>query len=287
MTASSAVALHATSGERAVFRRRLTPFLKWAGGKSQLLSQLARFLPPDYRVYIEPFLGGGAVALALEPERAILADSNEELITCYRVIRDHLDALLADLERHRYDQAYYYALRACQPGDLTPVQRASRFIYLNKTGYNGLYRVNARGQFNVPFGRYKSPPRLVQPENLRGVQALLQRAEICVAPYQETMDRAQSGDWLYLDPPYHPLSATARFTAYTAGSFTARDQEDLARWYRELDRRGCRLLLSNSNTPLIRDLYHAFRIEEVRAMRSINSDPEARGAVTELVILNY
>jgi DNA adenine methylase len=287
MTANGAVAPATEPEERTVFSRRLMPFLKWAGGKTQLLSQLEPFLPPRYRLYIEPFLGGGAVALALEPARALLADSNEDLVTCYRVIRDHLDALLADLARHRHDETYYYALRARPPGELSPVQRASRFIYLNKTGYNGLYRVNARGQFNVPFGRYKSPPRLVQPENLRGVQALLQRSELCVALYQETMDRAQPGDWVYLDPPYHPLSATARFTAYTAGAFGAADQEDLARWFRELDRRGCLLMLSNSSTPLVRTLYHDFRVEEVQAIRSINSDPQARGAVTELVILNY
>ncbi len=269
------------------FPLRLTPFLKWAGGKRQLLAQLAPYIPPTYGAYIEPFLGGGALYLALKPAQAILADLNQELILCYQIIRDQLDDLLTDLDRHIYDREYYYQLRAESTETLSPVARASRFLYLNKCGYNGLYRVNASGQFNVPFGRYPKPPRLYREEAIRTTSALLRSADLRTAPFQESMDRGASGDFVYLDPPYHPLSASANFTAYTAGTFGAGDQEELARWYRLLDQRGCRLMLSNSSAPLIRELYHDFRIEEVQATRAINSDPLARGAVTELVVLNY
>ncbi|HVA93042.1 MAG TPA: Dam family site-specific DNA-(adenine-N6)-methyltransferase, partial [Chloroflexota bacterium] len=232
------------------FPRRLMPFLKWAGGKRQLLSQLAPSIPPTYDAYIEPFLGGGALYLALEPPWAILGDLNQDLIVCYQVIRDHLDALLTDLDRHVYDREYYYQVRAEDPSTLSSIARASRFLYLNKCGYNGLYRVNARGQFNVPFGRYATPPRLYHAKSIRAISALLRAADVRVAPYQETMDRAHAGDFVYLDPPYHPLSGTSSFTAYTAGAFGVRDQEELAAWYRLLDRRGCRLMLSNSSAPL-------------------------------------
>jgi DNA adenine methylase len=267
--------------------RPLTPFLKWAGGKRQLLAQLAPYIPTAYGAYIEPFLGGGALYLALKPARAILADLNQDLILCYQIIRDQLDALLADLDHHIYDRDYYYRLRAEPAEMLSPVARASRFLYLNKCGYNGLYRVNARGQFNVPFGRYPRPPRLYREEAIRTTSALLRSADLRTAPFQETMDRGAKDDFVYLDPPYQPLSPSSNFTAYTAGTFAGEDQKELARWYRLLDTRGCRLMLSNSSAPLIRELYHDFRIEEVRATRAINSNPLARGAVTELVILNY
>jgi DNA adenine methylase len=269
------------------FPLRLTPFLKWAGGKRQLLAQLAPHIPSAYGSYLEPFLGGGALYLALKPSRAILADLNQELILCYQVIRDQLDALLADLDRHIYDRDYYYRLRAEPADTLSPVARASRFLYLNKCGYNGLYRVNASGRFNVPFGRYPRPPRLYREEAIRTTSALLRSADLRTAPFQETMDRGRADDFVYLDPPYHPLTPSSNFTAYTAGTFGADDQKELARWYRLLDQRGCRLMLSNSSAPLIRELYHDFRIEEVQATRAINSDPLARGTVTELVVLNY
>lgn len=269
------------------FRRRATPFVKWAGGKGQLLDQLEPLLPDRFDAYLEPFLGGGAFYLALEPARAILADCNEDLIATYRVIRDRLDDLLAELDTHRHEEAYYYDVRAQRPDALSPVGRAARFIYLNKSCYNGLYRVNRSGHFNVPFGRYRTAPRLYSEANLRRVAALLACADLALAPYQQTLDRARPGDFVYVDPPYHPLSATASFTAYTAAAFDAADQRELARWYRLLDRRGCRLMLSNSSAPLIRELYADFRIVEVQAHRMINSNAGARGAITELVVLNY
>lgn len=277
----------AASTKQVLTPGRLAPFVKWAGGKRRLLSQLAPFLPATYGTYIEPFLGGGALYLALEPRHAILADLNQELILCYQVVRDHLEALLIDLDRHVYERDYYYRLRAMDPATLSPVGRASRFLYLNKCGYNGLYRVNADGRFNVPFGRYTRPPRLYQEAPMREISMLLRTARIQAAPYQETLELGRAGDFVYLDPPYHPLSPTAAFTAYTAGAFGDRDQRELADWYRLLDRRGCRLMLNNSDTPLIRQLYHDFHIEELQALRAINSDPLARGPITELLILNY
>ena len=269
------------------FRRRVTPFVKWAGGKGQLLDQLEPLLPDRFGAYLEPFLGGGAFYLALEPARAILSDCNEDLIATYRMIRDRLDELLAELDTHRHEETYYYDVRAQRPDRLTPVARAARFIYLNKSCYNGLYRVNRSGQFNVPFGRSRTAPRLYSEANLRRIAALLAGAELVVAPYQQTLDRARRGDFVYFDPPYHPLSATSNFTAYTAAAFDAGDQRELARWYRLLDDRGCKLMLSNSSAPLIRELYADFRVEEVQAHRMINSDAGARGAITELVVLNY
>lgn len=269
------------------FQRRVTPFVKWAGGKGRLLAQLEPFLPPAYNAYIEPFLGGGAFYLALEPERALLADLNEDLMSCYRVIREDVDGLLAALTSYDAREDSYYAVRAQQPADLLPVARAARFIYLNKACYNGLYRVNAGGQFNVPFGRFRGRPWLSGAENLRAMATLLRDAELVTAPYWETLARATRGDFVYIDPPYQPLSATASFTAYTSGAFGERDQRTLATLFAELSSRGCLLMLSNSDTPLIRSLYASYRIEEVRATRMINSDPLARGAITELVVLNY
>ena len=278
-------------------------FVNWPEGKGQLLPQLQPFFPKDYRRYIEPFLGGGAVFFHFQPEQAILGDSNEELIEAFRVLRDHVEELMDDLDRHRRSlgvsleerKEYYYRLRAVDPATLTAVQRASRFICLNKTGYNGLYRVNRRGQFNVPFGKYKGAPKLYDPENLRNASLLLQRAELRRADFEETMAEAGPGDFIYLDPPYDPLSATANFTGYTAESFGRKEQERLAAAVRAADKRGALVLLNNSDTPFIRELYgrgsnpplRPFHIKAVPALRAINSDPTKRKGAVELVITNY
>ncbi len=262
------------------------PLIKWAGGKSQLLPQLQPLFPKSFRTYHEPFLGGGAVFFHLLPEKAVLIDNNVELINFYLVVRDHLEDLLADLPKHRNEAAYYYSIREMDPEKMDPVQRASRFLYLNKTGYNGLWRVNRQGKHNVPFGRYKNP-KIVNEENLRLVSAVLKRAKILLADFSEVLSFARPGDFVYFDPPYHPLSETANFTGYTAESFAKEDQVRLSQVFRELDRRGCLVMLSNSDTPLIKELYRGYNIQVVYAKRAINCRPDRRGPVSELVIRNY
>ncbi|MDN5345013.1 MAG: adenine methylase [Clostridia bacterium] len=265
---------------------RPRPPVKWAGGKSQLLPQLDPLFPAGFNLYLEPFVGGGAVFFHLRPPAAVLFDNNRELLNFYQVVRDNLEPLLVDLKRHRNEREYYYAIRAQDPEEMDPISRASRFLYLNKTAYNGLWRVNRLGQYNVPFGRYKNP-RIVDEENLRAVQAALQGARIIPGDFSQVLQYARPGDFVYLDPPYQPVSATAYFTSYTATAFSEEDQERLAGVFRALDRRQCQVMLSNSDTDLIRKLYRGYDIQEVSARRAINCRPERRGPVTELVIRNY
>ncbi len=268
------------------------PFLKWAGGKTQLLDELMARMPRDFRAYHEPFLGGGALFFALyraqKLPRAFLSDSNAELIDAYIAIRDHVDQVIALLARYPHDEAFYYDLRAQDPWRLALPARAARMIYLNKTGYNGLYRVNRRGQFNVPFGRYKSP-RYLDPDNLKAVSRALQTATIRPMPFEEAVEDVQPGDWVYFDPPYAPRSSTAHFTAYQADGFSAEDQARLRDVCLALDERGARVMVSNSDTPLIRDLYARppFRIHPVEARRNINRHAAGRGKIRELIITNY
>jgi DNA adenine methylase len=262
------------------------PFLKWAGGKGQLLEQYDPLFPKRFQRYHEPFVGGGAVFFHLRPARAALSDDNLELIDCFRAVRDDVRGVLDALREHVYEREHFYAVRALDPAALLPAERAARTIYLNRTCFNGLYRVNARGKFNVPFGRYTNP-RLVDAPNLRACACALRRVRLDCSSFAGVLERAQRGDFVYLDPPYNPTSKTASFTAYSAGGFGPDMQRELARIYAELDRRGILVMLSNSSTPLIRELYAGFRIVEVRAARAINSKGARRGAVTELVILNY
>jgi DNA adenine methylase len=266
-----------------------TPFVKWAGGKGQLLSQLEPFFPSknSYRRYFEPFLGGGAVFFHLQPARAVLSDMNDELITAYQVIRDQLDDLLASLRKHQDEPEYFYKVREMAPQTLSPVRRASRFIFLNKRCYNGLYRVNSKGGFNVPIGRNKRPPRIFDEANLRNVSVLLKAADLRTASYEEVLKEAGAGDFVYLDPPYQPLSATAYFTSYTKRAFGEADQAHLAEVLHELDRRGARFLLNNHDTLHLRRLYNGFHMDVAAAKRNINSRADRRGTVAELIVTNY
>jgi DNA adenine methylase len=263
-----------------------TPFLKWAGGKGQLLGQLLPLLPASYQRYIEPFLGGGALFFALAPARALLADLNHELITTYQVVRDQPTELADRLDEHRacHSKEYYYRVRAERPSD--PLEVAARLIYLNKTCFNGLYRVNRSGQFNVPMGSYVNP-RIYNRANLFAASRCLAVATFCAADYRATLDQASAGDFVYLDPPYVPLSASASFTSYTSTDFGEREQHALAEVYRELDRRGCYVMLNNSATPLTRQLYSGFEQRVIPAARIINSKGDRRGPVGELVVVNY
>jgi DNA adenine methylase len=267
------------------------PFLKWAGGKTQLLPQFERLYPRRHvRRYLEPFLGSGAVFFhaqpRLLPQQSILTDNNDDLIATFSAVKSHVDALIEHLTilKQSHSQDHFYDVRQQQPTGL--VERAARLIYLNKTCFNGLYRVNSRGEFNVPFGRYANPG-IVDVPALRAASSQLQNADIRVAHFAEVFESADEGDFVYFDPPYQPLSDTAYFTSYTRAPFSEDDQAQLAEVYRALDTRGCLLMLSNSDTPLIRDLYTGFDVKTVLARRNINSKADRRGPINEVVVLNY
>jgi DNA adenine methylase len=271
--------------------RRARPFLKWAGGKGQLLEQLRPLLPDRIARYHEPFLGGAALFFYLhgrtpQPSGATLTDVNRELINCYMIVRDHVEDLITALQRHTYDRAHYYEVRDQDPATLSPVEQAARTIFLNRTGFNGLYRVNSEGRFNVPFGRYASPKICDEP-NLRAGAAALRGVQIAALDFTAVADAAVPGDFVYFDPPYSPLSATANFTSYSPGGFGWKDQEQLAEVFRTLDQKRVRVMLSNSDVRQIRDLYHGYQIGLVSAARSINSRADGRGKVGEVVIRNF
>jgi DNA adenine methylase len=268
------------------FSKQAKPPIKWAGGKTQLLSQLRPLFPEGFNLYLEPFVGGGAVFFDLQPNRAVLIDSNYELINFYQVVKNNLEELLRDLKKHKNSKEYYYKIRSLDPDQMDSIERASRFLYLNKTCFNGLWRVNKRGQFNVPFGRYKNP-NYRDKENLCMVSAALQNAEIICDDFSIVLDYVSLGDFVYLDPPYHPLSKTANFTNYTEEPFDEQDQMRLVEVFRELDARNCNVMLSNSDTEFIRSLYKGYDIKTVYAKRAINSKGDKRGPVKELVIRNY
>lgn len=274
------------------------PFVKWAGGKGQLLSQLESHLPRRFGRYVEPFVGGGALFFhlagrgQLAGKEVILIDRLVELIDCYRVVRDQVDDLVAELqqhETHKHERDYYYEVRAWDRrpdyARLTDVQRAARFVFLNRTGYNGLYRLNRQGQFNVPFGRHNNPT-VCDARRLRAASQALQAVTLLAADFEQCAELATTGDLLYFDPPYHPLSSTAHFTSYTALRFSDAEQQRLAALFRALDARGCRLLLNNSDTPLIRALYSSYPIVELKAARPINSRADRRGPINELLVTN-
>jgi DNA adenine methylase len=270
----------------------LRPFVKWAGGKSQLLPQFRALFPEQKKIhrYVEPFLGSGAVFFnvqaLLRPAHALLWDTNAELIDTFLAVRDEVDDLIEALRRHReqHSESHYYEVRAQTPQ--SRAERAARLIYLNKTGFNGLYRVNSRGLFNVPFG-HRVNPTILNEAVLRAANVALKNTELLARDFRDLASVARKGDFIYFDPPYHPRSKTSSFTSYTIGSFGEKDQRDLADLYAKLDQRGCLLMLSNSDTPLIRELYADFRIRCVSARRMINSDGKKRGPISEVVVLNY
>lgn len=259
------------------------PFLKWAGGKSQLLGQLRARIPKSFDRYFEPFLGGGALFFALRPARGVLSDVNREIIDCYTAVRDDVTDLVAALRDHRYDSKHYYAVRGADPAKLPRIERAARTIFLNKTGFNGLYRVNRAGKFNVPFGRY-AKPAICDEENLRGCSAALANVELVAADFESAAGRAAAGDFVYFDPPYVPLSRTAAFTAYAPGGFDLDAQSRLAAFFGKLAGRGVAVLLSNSDVPEIRKLYARYRIDSIEATRVINCKGTRRGPVRELLV---
>jgi DNA adenine methylase len=266
------------------------PVLKWAGGKGRLLPELLSRLPDSFHAYHEPFIGGGALFFALAGQgrlgRAFLSDANPSLIDVYVALRDAVDEVIAALRQHVYEREHFYRVRALRPEALSLPERAARVIYLNKTCYNGLYRENRRGEFNVPFGRYKNPTICDEP-NLRAAAWTLQGVAIARRRFSTVLDYAQPGDFVYFDPPYHPLSATANFTSYDRVGFGEADQRQLRDVFATLAERGARAMLSNSDTPFIRELYDGFRVEQVLAARAVNSKANGRGKVAEVIVRNW
>jgi DNA adenine methylase len=275
------------------------PFLKWAGGKRQLLPEIVTYLPQkiDKHTYYEPFIGGGALLFELQPPKAVINDSNKELINCYQVIKDLLDELMAELSKDKYsnNEKSYYDMRDLDRSTkkyakLSTVEKAGRIIYLNKTCYNGLFRVNSQGQFNVPFGRYKNP-NFLDDAVLRAVNKYLKNPDITLSnlDFEEAVLDAKKGDFVYFDPPYDPVSETASFTGYDVNGFNKDEQARLKKVFDELTAKGCKVMMSNSCTDFILDLYKDYQdtIKIVRATRSINSNALKRGMVNEVLVLNY
>jgi DNA adenine methylase len=268
------------------------PFLKWAGGKRQLLPELIKHLPQHYGTYYEPFLGGGALFLALQRTRAVVNDKNAELINCYEVVRDAVEELIAALSQHRNEEAYYYEVRDWDKlpdfASRSAIERAARIIFLNKTCYNGLFRVNSQGQFNVPFGRYAAPT-IVDAAVLRAVSKYLRSEGIRILnlDFCEATREAKRGDFIYFDPPYDPVSDTASFTGYDVNGFGRDEQIRLKELVDQLTKRGCTVLLSNAATDFITELYRGYRQVRVAAARAINSNGQKRGKVDEILVMNY
>lgn len=272
-------------------RSEARPFLKWVGGKAGLLAQFDEFFPAQVSRYYEPFVGGGAVFFHLRHRfpriRAFLCDNNAELVAAYQAVRDFPTELMLRLDEHlaRYlsdREGHYYFVRS-QHHLTDTVERAARVIFLNKTCFNGLWRVNSRGEFNVPIGSHKNPT-LYERGNIEAASFALRDVQLAVQDFRDTLAETRRGDFAYIDPPYHPISLTANFTSYTKGVFGAQEQSELAALFSDAAQRGVRLMLSNSDAPFIHKLYHSFRIRIVHARRAINSDGAKRGEVNEVVV---
>ena len=270
----------------------VAPFLKWVGGKRQIMPEIEQHLPKGIKSYIEPFIGGGAVLFHLQPKSAVINDFNAELVNVYKVIKNDLENLVVDLHRHKNESKYFYDIRALDRteafNNLSDVERASRIIYLNKTCYNGLYRVNNSGEFNSPFGKYKNP-NIVNEPTLRAVNSYLNSSNIRIenTDYETVLKEADKNSFVYLDPPYYPVSNSSNFTGYVQGGWDESDQIRLKEACDRLDRRGVKFLQSNSCTNFIKELYVDYHIHIIKANRAINSDGDKRGEVEEVLIKNY
>ena len=273
------------------------PFVKWAGGKRQLIPQIEKHIPKKFSSYFEPFLGGGALLFHLFSEnknlKGSVSDLNSDLVLSYITIRDNLDGLLKSLQKHSDNyfsdsKSYYYSVRESNPK--SQFEKVSRLLFLNRTCFNGLYRVNGKGKFNVPLGRY-SNPNIVQEENLRSVNQFLNQNKIIIKcqDFSSTVEKAKKGDFVYFDPPYQPVSKTANFTSYTNRNFGLNDLKRLAKVSNQLAKKGVNVLLSNSSSKQVRDLFSAkyWEIIKIEANRAINSDSNKRTGHSELLIKNY
>ena len=266
------------------------PILKWAGGKRSLVPHILSLFPVDYktRVYHEPFIGGGAVFFKIRPRAGSINDINSHLVNFYWVVRDKPEELISQGRLYTYDEESYYLLRdRFNQQGLSDVEYAALLLYLNKTAFNGLYRVNSKGEFNVPFGRYKNPT-IVPERRIRAASRILQKVEIFNKDFSYVLDYAKEGDLCYLDPPYQPVSETASFTSYSSEGFDLNEQRRLRDLCIELDERGILFVLSNSYTEPILDLYKEtkFQIKVTQAKRAISSKPSTRGPINEVLVTN-
>lgn len=269
----------------------IKPFIKWVGGKTQLLDELKTRLPEIYDKYYEPFIGGGALLFSIQPEKAIINDYNKEVSNLYNIVKNKPNELISDLQKHENTESYFYAIRSLDRNKkefnkLSDVERASRFVYLNKTCYNGLYRVNRNDEFNVPFGKYKNP-LICDNKNIINASRYLKNVEILNLDFEEVLKTATSGDFVYLDPPYDVISKTASFTEYNKDGFSKEDQIRVKKVCDNLTSKNVKWMLSNANTQFIKNLYSEYNIEIVDAKRSINSKGYKRTGITEVIIRNY
>lgn len=266
------------------------PFVKWVGGKRQLMFELLKNMPKSYNRYFEPFIGGGALFFELQPENAYISDVNKELINLYTIVRDNVYELIEDLSKHEVSKEYFLEIRNIDRTEkyagLSKVERASRFIYLNRTCFNGMYRVNSHGQFNVPYGYYKNP-RIIDESNLLNCSDLLKKTEIICTDFSEILIKVKKGDFVYFDPPYVPLNETSSFTSYTKNGFDIDMQFKLREVCDELDSMGVKFMLSNSDTKLVNELYANYEVKKVFASRQINANADGRGKITEVLVRNY
>lgn len=265
---------------------KIKPFLKWAGGKRQLLDALQKCVPEQYDRYFEPFVGGGALFFHLQPQIATIGDSNEELINTYTIVRDNVADLIEELSCYPHTKEFFYEIRSVQPSELSPLKRAARFIYLNRTCFNGLYRVNKKGQFNVPFGSYKNP-NICDVPTLTAASEALQNVEIRAGDYWSILSGSvRPSDFVFLDPPYYPVSEYSDFKRYTKAFFYAEDHRLLATRFAELSEAGVYVILTNSNAPFVRELYSDFYSQVVDTNRNINSIASRRTKGEDLVVLS-
>lgn len=276
-------------------RKNARPFLKWVGGKNQLLSSFRAYYPKEYGKYFEPFLGGGAVFYDLQPSQAVLNDINTSLIGAYRDIKSQPESVIKELKKlnKKYSllsqnekKEFYYEIRTAFNKSSTSLRRTAYLIFLNKTCYNGMYRENSSGKFNVPFGTYKKPT-ILDEENILAVSNLLRKATLLSGSFKEAVKSAKKGDFVYFDPPYYPATKTANFTGYNSNGFLEKEQGELRDLFIELDKKGCFVMLSNSYGDYISKLYKGYHQQIVTANRAINSKGAGRGKVKEYLILNY
>ena len=266
--------------------QKYKPILKWAGGKTQLLEHLLPKIPKEYNKYIEPFFGGGALFFALKPNNSIIADSNPELINLYRVIAKDVNSLISELKNLKNEKDFFYDMRKKEFSELSEIEAAARTIFLNKTAFNGLYRVNKKGQFNVPFGYYKNP-KILDEDQLLAASKLLKKTKILLGDFKDVLcENAKKGDFIFLDPPYLPVSKFSDFKRYTKEQFYEKDQISLANLVNKLSKKGCHILLTNSNHPLIHELYKDFNIDIYKTKRNINSKSTNRKG-EDIIVSNF
>ncbi len=266
--------------------RKPVSFVRWAGSKLSVMSHLLKYVPQEYATFYEPMVGAGTLFLTLRPARAVLGDINTELMSCYDVIRNRVEDLVTALEQHVHSYEHYIAVRALDPDELPPVERAARLIFLNKTGYNGLYRVNSRGRFNVPYGRTASA-NICDAPTLRRISKQLQSVVLRTGGFRDNLRGARAGDFVYLDPPYLvPGTRGDRCHRYQPEAFDEDAHRELAQMFRDLDHRGCYVTLSNSNVPMVRTLYDGYHIEVLPTRRNIHFAADKRDGFTEVVVSN-